>query len=115
MALGEVMDHYAELHRLPLNSSSDVGPPVVIHRPGRAFVLIDIQCSSEAATRAANIELISPTDRHQAAVADPKPLRCKVSPGEWTVQVSFPGHEFADPPPAKYTLSPPVFQGVDLP
>jgi hypothetical protein len=114
-ALGQVMHHLAEHEGLALDCNPNVSGFAVIHEPGQASVLTSIECSSDEATAAAEIELRRAGAMYRATVGDPKPLQCKVPPGDWEVQVRFPGGQFRSPPPLACVLMPPVFEGVDVP
>jgi hypothetical protein len=39
----------------------------------------------------------------------------EVAPGDWEIQVDFPGRQFNGPVSRVYTLLPPIFEGVPAP
>jgi len=114
-SLGEVMRHYAEVYSQPLDCNPNVAGRGLIHEPGQARVIARIKCTTDAATAAAEIEMRRLGVSHKAGVNDPKPLIEEVEPGDWQIIVTFPGGEFPAPLPINTTLSPALFEGVEVP
>ena len=114
-SLGQVMHHYAEKYREPLDCNPNVSGLGVINEPGKARVIARIKCSNDAATAAAEIEMRRNGVSHKAGVNDKKPLIQEVEPGDWEIIVTFPGGGFAAPTPFSRTLMPALFEGVEVP
>jgi hypothetical protein len=114
-SLIEVMDYYADAYRMKLVCNPNVTGNAVVHEPDSASVLACIQCTSPAATTAADIRMSRNGTVHLATTADLKPLVRKVEPGEWEFAVSFPGGGFQTGPPMKDLLMPGVYHGVPRP
>ncbi len=114
-ALGNIMHNFAQRFDQPLSCNPDVNGSALIHEPGRATVLASIQCSSKGANAIADIELRRGASSFHATITDPKPLIAEVAPGDWEVVVQFPGGEYPSPVLQTHLLTPPLFEGVDVP
>ncbi len=114
-SLGEVMRHYAEFYSEPLDCNPNVVGLGKLHEPPTGKVIVRIKCSTDEATAAAEIEMMRNGVTHRCGVHDPKPLIKEVEPGDWRITVTFPAGEFPSPPPMNMTLSPALFEGVEVP
>jgi hypothetical protein len=114
-SLGEVMEHYAEKYNEPLDCNPDVSGQGIVNVPGVGSVIASIQCSSNEANNAAEIELRKNGVSHKVALSEAKPLIREVEPGDWEVEVTFPGGGYPAQPPIRCVLMPAVFEGVDVP
>lgn len=114
-ALGQTMAQYARRFKLPLSCNPDAGGMALIHEAPSPRVVIAIECSSSQASDVADIKISNGADMLHSPLGSTKPLVEDVAAGDWTVEVSFPGGQFASPPPEQYKLMPPVFEGVEVP
>jgi len=114
-ALGQTMAHYARRFRLPLSCHPDTGGMGAIYQAPAPRVIVAIECSSAFANDVADIQLANGLEHLHSPPGTPKPLIGEVTAGNWTVAVTFPGGQYASPPPQPLILMPPVFEGVPVP
>ena len=114
-ALGQTMAQYARRFKLPLSCNPDPGGLAVIHEAAAPRVVVAIECSSEQANAVADIRVANGADVLHSPPGNAKPIVEDVAAGNWTVAVTFPGGQFAAPPPEQHLFMPPVFEGVPVP
>jgi hypothetical protein len=113
-ALGLMMAHLGRRHALALSCNPNVSGMGSIHDPASPKVIASIRCTSRAADAAAEIVLQRGGDIRTSPVGDQRPLIAEILPGEWTIDVKFPGGQFQNGSKLD-TLIPPVYEGVPLP
>jgi hypothetical protein len=114
-ALGQVMAQLARRHNLPLTCHPDVSGMARIHEAQTPRVIAAIECTSEVANIAAEIELKNGAVQIQSGLGQARPLIEEVDAGDWNITIRFPGGQFPSPLVQRYILMPPVFEGVPVP
>jgi len=114
-ALGQTMAQYARRYQLPLSCQPDTGGMSAIHQAAAPRVIVAIECSSSQANDVADIRLANGMEQLHSPPGTAKPLIGEVPAGNWTIAVTFPGGQYASPPPQPLVLMPPVFEGVPVP
>lgn len=114
-ALGQTMAQYARRFKLPLSCNPDPGGMAAIQEAPAPRVIVAIECSSAQASDVADIRVANGAVVLHSPPGSAKPMVEDVAAGNWTIAVSFPGGEFATPPPEQHVFMPPVFEGVQVP
>lgn len=115
-ALGEVMQHLGRRYAQPLSCNPDVSGMGPINEPSAPIVIASLKCRNDPnADGAAHIRMNRLGVLQESAPGDPKPLVVEVAPGDWHIEVAFPGNQFPGPVSKIYTLLPPVFEGLPVP
>jgi hypothetical protein len=88
----------------------------LIHEPDAPYVIASIGCRNlPAANEAAEIVMKRGPEIRRSGVGQKKPMIEEVPPGDWDIEILFPGGQFAGPISKTYTLLPATFDGVPVP
>jgi hypothetical protein len=114
--LPDMMSYLGKKHKLVLTCTPmPEGIGVEIHKPAKACVIASVACKNQpGADSLAEIVMKRKATVFTSKVGENKPLEVEVEPGDWTIEINFPGGEF----PAgtlDRTLTPPIFEGVPVP
>jgi len=113
-ALGQTMAQLARRHRQPLSCNPDPSGMGRINEVQGPRVIAAVSCTSEIADTVADILISQGATTLHSPPGQPKPIVEEVEAGDWTIQVSFPGNQFASAAVVR-TFMPPVFEGVEVP
>jgi hypothetical protein len=114
-ALGQTIVQLARRYRQPLSCNPDPSGMGRINEVAGPRVIAAVSCTSEVANNVADITITRGATALHSPPGQPKPVVEEVEAGDWTIQVTFPGNQFASPPAEGYTFMPPVFEGVEVP
>jgi Caspase domain len=115
-ALGDLMRHLGRKHNLDLRCNPNVSGMGIIHQPTKAYVIARIACTNKPEMDSeAEIVMRRGSDARHSKVGHQKPLIEEVPPGDWDIQIAFPGRNGLRPFRKIYPLMPPIFEGVPIP